>query len=108
MSFEVVSDELRTHAKHLDGLADRLNTAVQAARTVMMDDQAYGLLCAFLPPIIDSAMQQQAADMLDSAVEGMNATGENIRTAASSYDEQEDTNAQPFLASMRAGSVVPE
>lgn len=104
MSFEVVPDELRTHASHLDGLTDRLNTAVDAASTVVMDDSAYGLLCAFLPPIVNATTQQDATDALKAGVEGMTTTADNVRTAASNYDEQDETNAEPFEAQLRSDS----
>ncbi|GAB2959679.1 hypothetical protein GCM10017788_77360 [Amycolatopsis acidiphila] len=102
MSFEVVPDELRTHASHLDGLTDRLNTAVDAANSVVMDSSAYGLLCAFLPPIVNATTQQDATDALKAAVEGMTTTADNVRTAASNYDEQDQANAQPFEAQLRS------
>ncbi|HVV08496.1 type VII secretion target [Amycolatopsis sp.] len=105
MSFEVVPDELRTHASHLDGLVDRLATAVSAAKTVTMDDEAYGLLCSFLPPIVNATTQDDATDALDAAVEGMTTTADNVRTAASGYDEQDQTAATPFTAQLREGTV---
>lgn len=101
-SFEVVSSELRAHASHLDGLSDRLNTAVSAAGQVSMDNQAYGILCAFLPPIVNATTQQDATDALKAAVEGMSTTADNVRTAASNYDEQEQSNAAPFQAQLDA------
>lgn len=96
MSFEVVPDELRTHASHLDGLTDRLNTAVDAANTVVMDSEAYGLLCAFLPPIINATTQNDATDALKAAVDGMKTTADNVRTAAQNYDDTDQANADPF------------
>ncbi|TNC29675.1 type VII secretion target [Amycolatopsis alkalitolerans] len=106
MSFEVVPDELRTHASHLDGLSDRLNTAVNAAGTVVMDSEAYGLLCSFLPPIVNATTQQDATDTLKSAVEGMSTTAGNVRTAASSYDERDKGNARPFEAQLRSDATA--
>jgi excreted virulence factor EspC (type VII ESX diderm) len=99
-SFEVVSDELRAHASHLDGLRDRLNTAVSAAGQVSMDNEAYGILCSFLPPIVNATTQQHATDTLNAAVEGMSTTADNVRTAAASYDDSEQSNAAPFKAQL--------
>ncbi|WP_236795140.1 type VII secretion target [Amycolatopsis sp. GM8] len=109
MSFEVVPDELRTHASHLDGLKDRLSTAADAAHTVVMDNGAYGLICSFLPPIVNATTQDDATDALKSAVEGMTTTADNVRSAASSYDEQDKSNAQPFerqLESVGGGAAI--
>lgn len=101
-SFEVVGDELRAHASHLDGLRDRLDTAVSAAGEVSMGNEAYGILCAFLPPIINATTQQAATDALNAAVEGMSTIADNVRAAASGYDEQEQSNAAPFKAQLSA------
>ncbi|HET6503747.1 MAG TPA: ESX-1 secretion-associated protein [Amycolatopsis sp.] len=99
-SFTVVSDELRAHASHLDGLVDRLNTAVSAANTVSMDNSSYGILCQFLPPIINALTQQHATDTLKSSVTGMSDMATNVRTAGSSYDQQDQAAAAPFQASL--------
>ncbi|MDQ0383104.1 type VII secretion target [Amycolatopsis thermophila] len=106
MSYEVNPGELRTHASHLDGLTDRLGTVVDAANTVVMDDSAYGLLCAFLPPIVNATTQGDAVDALKAAVEGMRTTAGNVRTAATGYEEQDRTNAEPFQRQLREATPV--
>lgn len=94
-SFEVVADELTTHASHVDGLADRLGTAQDAAKTVGMSDQAYGLLCQFLPPFI-SPMEEKASAAIDAATDAVKTTAENVRTTASDYQEGDEAQARPF------------
>ncbi|QRP49256.1 ESX-1 secretion-associated protein [Amycolatopsis sp. FDAARGOS 1241] len=96
--FEVEPDELVAHASHLDGLTDRLNNAVQAADYALSDD-AYGLLCAFLPPIVNPT-GQQAKDTVSAAAEGMQTTADNVRTAAQGYRDRDESQAQPFLRSL--------
>lgn len=103
MAFEVVPDELRTHAKHLDALTDRLHTAVDAARSVVMDNAAYGVLCAFLPPIINKTTQDDATEALNAAVEGMTSTADNVKMAAQSYDDTDQANAEPFKKGLADG-----
>ncbi|WP_158890972.1 type VII secretion target [Amycolatopsis anabasis] len=96
-AYEVTPEELRAHGSHLDGLVDRLHTAASAAKTVSMADDAYGLLCAFLPPIINP-MEQKAREALDAAAEGVSTNADAIRSAATSYDNEENTNKAPFAA----------
>lgn len=96
--FEVQPDELVAHASHLDALTDRLNSAVQAADYALSDD-AYGLLCAFLPPIVNPT-GEQAKDAVSSAAEGMQTTADNVRTAAQGYRDRDEAEAQPFLRSL--------
>ncbi|WP_432844902.1 type VII secretion target [Amycolatopsis sp. CA-161197] len=99
--FDVEPDELTAHASHLDGLVDRLNNAVQAADYALSDD-AYGLLCAFLPPIVNPT-GQQAKDAVSAAAEGMQTTADNVRTTAQAYQDGDSQEAQPFLKQL-AGS----
>lgn len=92
--FRVEPDDLVAHASHLDGLVDRLNTAAQAANYAMSDD-AYGLLCAFLPPIINPT-GEKAKEAISGAIEGVQATSDNVRTAAKSYQEGDEGQSKPF------------
>ncbi|MEA5365096.1 type VII secretion target [Amycolatopsis sp., V23-08] len=98
--FEVDSDDLVAHASHVDGLVDRLNTAVSASDSAM-SDHAYGLLCAFLPPIIRPT-GEQAQDTLKASIEGVTGLSDNVRTAAQSYRDGEEGNAQPFERQLAA------
>jgi hypothetical protein len=98
--FEVEPDDLVAHASHVDSLVDRLNTAASAADTAM-SDHAYGLLCAFLPPIIRPT-GEQAKDALNASAEGVRGLSENVRTAAQSYRDGEEGNAQPFERQLTA------
>ncbi|RZQ61923.1 type VII secretion target [Amycolatopsis suaedae] len=94
--FNVVGDDLSAHASHLDGLTDRLGTALSAAQTAAMSDDCYGLLCSFIPPIINP-MEEQAIDTLKSAQDAMGTTAGNIRTTATTYTERDNDMAQPFV-----------
>ncbi|WP_037315259.1 type VII secretion target [Amycolatopsis orientalis] len=99
-SFEVDPDDLTAHASHLEGLVDRLNTAHGATGSAMSAD-AYGLLCAFLPPIVNPT-GERAAEAIKAAAEGIQTTADNIRTAAKSYVDGDTTNAEPFQADFKA------
>lgn len=94
--FGVEPDELVAHASHVDGLVDRLKTAVSAAETAMSDD-AYGLLCAFLPPIVNPT-GEQAKDTVSAAVEGVQQIADNVRVAAAAYRENEQASKASFAS----------
>jgi hypothetical protein len=94
-SFEVVSDDLRAHASHLDGFADRIGTAISAANTGGMSEEAYGLLCSFLPPIINP-VQQDGVAALQAASEAVTTTSGNVRTAATAYQDRDTAGSQSF------------
>lgn len=95
MFYDVVPEELVTHASHLDAVMDRLRDVISAANTVSMSDDAYGLLCSFLPPIINP-MEEKGIEALQAAVEGVGTTAENVRTTATQYQDSDETNAQAF------------
>jgi hypothetical protein len=99
MSFDVKVDDLRGHASHLNGLMDRLGTAISAANTASMSDDAYGLLCSFLPPIINP-MEQGGLDSLQAASDAVGATAGNVRLAADRYEQVDEANSQPFAATL--------
>lgn len=104
--FEVEPDDLVAHASHVEGLIDRLNTAVSASDTAM-SDHAYGLLCAFLPPIIRPT-GEQAKDALNASIEGVRGLADNVTAAAKSYREGEEANAQPFERQLSAAPRAAE
>ncbi|MET0132402.1 MAG: type VII secretion target [Kibdelosporangium sp.] len=106
MSFDVVVDDLRGHASHLDGLMDRLGTAISAANTVSMSEDAYGLLCSFLPPIINP-MEQEGIDSLQAASDAVGTTAGNVRMAADRYEETDEANSQPFAATLSEAPMAP-
>jgi hypothetical protein len=104
--FEVEPDELVAHASHVESLVDRLTTAASAADTAM-SDHAYGLLCAFLPPIIRPT-GEKAKEALDASTEGVRGLADNVKTAAQSYRDGEEGNAQPFERQLAAAPRTAE
>ena len=106
MSYEVVSEELTKHAAHPDELVDRLGTAIPAAQTVSMSDEAYGLLCSFLPPKINP-VEEEGMNALRAASEGVRATADNVRTTAREYQETDEGNAESFKPLQKANEQAP-
>ncbi|APU22439.1 type VII secretion target [Actinoalloteichus sp. GBA129-24] len=94
-AYDVVTEDLVAHASHLDALTDRLNTAIAAAETVSMSDDAYGLICQFLPPTINP-MEEEGIAALNAAVEGVTTSAENVRATADQYLDTDDANQQSF------------
>lgn len=95
MTFEVVAEELTAHASHLEALTDRVDTAISAAETVSMSDEAYGLLCSFLPPIINP-MEQEGINALKATKEGISTTADNVRQTSKAYQETDEAGADNF------------
>jgi len=104
--FEVEPDELVAHASHVESLVDRLSTAAAAADSAM-SDHAYGLLCAFLPPIIRPT-GEKAKEALDAASEGVRGLAANVKTAAQSYRGGGEGNAPPLARPLAAAPRTAE
>ncbi|MDA3627776.1 type VII secretion target [Saccharopolyspora sp. WRP15-2] len=95
MTFQVEAEDLTAHASHLEALTDRVDTAISAAEQVSMDDEAYGLLCSFLPPIINP-MEEEGLNALKAAKEGITTTADNVRQTAKEYQETDEAGADNF------------
>lgn len=87
--FEVTSDVLEAHAKALEGLHGRLQSAVDAANTVSMPTDAYGIICQPFRMMLDP-VEQWGLDALKGAAEAMDATSKKVAATAKQYQAVED------------------
>ncbi|HEU0079575.1 MAG TPA: type VII secretion target [Longimicrobiaceae bacterium] len=93
--YEVITEALVTHATSLGRIADQLGTALDAANTVSMPRDAYGVICQFFPPMIDP-IEQAGVSAIQQGVTSMNESVTAVNTTAREYDAVETTNAQSF------------
>jgi hypothetical protein len=93
--FGVLSTELRGHAAGIDALLDRLDQAISAAQTVSMPDGAYGLICQFLPPVINP-LERRGVDGISAARSGMAEAATAVRDSAEAYDTHDLANEKSF------------
>jgi len=84
----------------LDGIQGQLSTALDAARTVSMPRDAYGVICQFFPPMIDP-IENAGVQALQEAVNAMGNTARAIRDTATTYADTEAANAAAFDGSLR-------
>jgi hypothetical protein len=93
--YDVLVDELDAHARKVDGFAERLRAAADAARQVTMNDDAYGVICqpfaAMLQPF-----EELGVNALTKGVEAIADTAQRMRETAKSYGEQESSEAARF------------
>ena len=93
--FEIVADTLDAHGKKLDDLSARLQGAVDAARTVSMPTDAYGIICQPFRMLLDP-VEQYGLDALRGAVEAMEAAGTAVKGTVEQYREMEDSIRDSF------------
>ncbi len=92
--FEVTAGDLRAHAGKVDGHAQKLGQAVDAANQAMPDD-AYGVICQFLPPLFND-LEQAAGEALKASQGGLEMVSKNLRASADSYESQDDAARLTF------------
>ncbi|MFS8098452.1 ESX-1 secretion-associated protein [Lentzea alba] len=91
--FNVTSDVLEAHAKALQGLHGRLQGAVDAANTVSMPTDAYGIICQPFRMLLDP-VEQWGMDALKGVAEAMDSTAKKVADTAKDYQEVEDQIAK--------------
>ncbi|GAB2987459.1 type VII secretion target [Saccharothrix stipae] len=93
--FEIVADSLEAHGKQLTDLGARLQGAVDAAKTVSMPTDAYGIICQPFRMMLDP-VEQWGLDALQGAVEAMDAAGKAVKDTVDQYREMEDAIRDSF------------
>jgi hypothetical protein len=97
--FQVDASQIRRHVANLEAVRARFDRVKAASAHIAQDDGAYGLLCSWLPPILEGRHQRQ--DELMSYVE------ENLMLAADSLtqvaNDYEETDSAAGEAVRRAG-----
>ena len=93
--FEVVGETLDGHRKQLDDLSERLRGALDAARTVSMPTDAYGILCQPFRMMLDP-VEQWGLDALNGAVEAMDSAATGVNDTVKQYRQQDDVVADSF------------
>ena len=69
------------HADRVEQAADALAAARSAVHEVTMDDDAYGILCRFLPAILGPVFER-GADALHSSADALHDTAAKLRRTA--------------------------
>ena len=93
--YQVLTGELTAHAGKVDGLADRLRAAVDAARAVAMNDEAFGVICQPFAALLNP-FEQTGVNALGKAVETVGETAGTVRDAARAYDSRETAETARF------------
>jgi len=87
---------VQRHAGTVDNVAAAVTTARSAVHEVVMDTQAYGQLCQFLPALL-SPVFGMALDALHESIDALHDTADKLRMAASNT-EATDTERGTAIA----------
>jgi hypothetical protein len=93
--FDVVTDDLVTHAFHIDALRERFGAVVSAMDSVEQDDEAYGIICQFLPPILAERQSDQKG-LVEMAQENLELLAQALRETAGAYETVDEATAEEY------------
>jgi len=91
-------EAVRRHARSVDGVAADLKTAHSAANQVYLDNEAFGLLCQFLPRLFDPVLRA-AAEAIADASTALTESGGKLRSVADRSQTTDEHNASTVTAS---------
>lgn len=89
--YEVLTEALAEHAKHVHGFADGIAQATDAARVSLPVD-TYGVYCQILPAILNP-LQDLGAAALGRCATGLASIATNVKDTAEDYAAVDDHNA---------------
>ena len=95
--------ELIAHAGTVEAIGGRVSTAAAAGAAVRAGSDAYGMLCAMVPVMLNG-LQDALVDGIRSAADSLHDTGARLRTAAAEYDTTDRRRADAFNA-IRGGRI---
>jgi hypothetical protein len=90
---DVVTDDLRTHATNIDAIRERFGAVLGAIDSVSQDNEAYGIICQFLPPVL-AGRQSDQKELTGMAQENLELLAEALRTTADDYEAADEATAQ--------------
>jgi hypothetical protein len=93
--FGVTPEALAAHGRRLEAVRSALGQALDAARTVSLPGDAYGVICQFFPPLIDP-VEASGMDTLSAGVDAVARAIDGVVTTAAEYQRVEDGNRESF------------
>ena len=98
-AFSVDADQLRRHVAHLDAVRARFGAVRSASAAIAQDGSAYGLLCAWLPAVLEGRHHRQDG-LIAYVEENLSLAADALTEVAGAYD---DVDAGAADAVHRAG-----
>jgi len=94
--------QLRRHIAHLEAVRARFAAVRSASATITQDASAYGLLCGWLPPMLEGRHRRQDS-LIAYVEENLSLAADALAEVAAAYEE---TDAGAADAVRRAGQPL--
>ncbi|WP_067496571.1 type VII secretion target [Actinoplanes sp. TFC3] len=95
--FTVRPQEVAAHSTHVQAVADGVTAAADAGAVVRSGNEAYGQLCAFVPPMLN-ILQDTVINALRTTAARLNDTAGDLRDTAADYETTEWVRERVFHA----------
>jgi hypothetical protein len=89
---DVEPEALITHAAHIDSLRERFGAILSAMDSVEQENEAYGIICQFLPPVL-AARQEDQKEFTTMAQENLELLAQALRDTADAYMAADEETA---------------
>ncbi|MBU3061201.1 hypothetical protein KO481_06650 [Nocardia sp. NEAU-G5] len=86
-------DKIRAHAKNVLTVGDSLTQALNAAKSTTAPSNAFGKICAFLPPLFVDTVEEDGINAIKSAQDSLDNDVTTLNKAADGLETQDTSNA---------------
>lgn len=83
--FAVDAEQIRAHAHNIEAVRARFGAVKAASAHIAQDDGAYGLLCSWMPAILESRHKRQD-ELIAYVEENLSLVADGLRRTADNYD----------------------
>ncbi|MFY1690507.1 type VII secretion target [Plantactinospora sp. WMMB782] len=102
--YDVEVRQIRSHAGHVEDLAERFGAVKGASAHISQDESAYGLLCGWISGVLESRHTRQD-ELVAYVAENLSLAAESLRSAADNYENSDLRAADSFD---RLGARMPD
>lgn len=95
--FQVDAAQIRRHAGNLDAVRARFGAVRAASTQIAQDNGAYGLLCSWLPAVLEGRHRRQD-DLIAYVEENLSLAADALTAAAAEYEETDNRAADTVRA----------
>lgn len=90
---DVVSEDLVSHASNIDSIGERFGNILSAVDSISQDNEAYGIICQFLPPVL-AGRQERHKGLVAMAQTNLENLSQALRDTADAYDSADEATAK--------------
>ena len=90
--------QIRRHVHNLEAVRDRFDAVKAASAHIAQDDGAYGLLCQWLPPVLEGRHQRQDS-LIAYVEENLALAADALAAVAAAYDDADGRAADAIRMS---------